>query len=726
MAEKRVSVRLAAVNGQQVRAELTGVGEAGEKGFRRVSKNVEMANARLAAFARRARIAARIAAASVAAAGVAMVRSGLQTIDAQAKMAHSFRTTTESIQVLARAAELSGNSMQTLQTGFRTLTVGLSQFAQDGTGPAAKAIKALHLNATELLRMPLDKRIAVVTDAIRKYGDTTKQAAMFSQLFGYRGFEAFMRLDTKTLRQAAKDVKDFGVGVSDLDASQVERTNDAITRLGLVWRGISNQMTARFAPALQSLADAMASIAQKTGPLGRAFRGLLDNIGRLTAYAGTFASILAGRWVIGMAAAAASTIRLVGALKVLKWAIIRTGFLAAIALAGEAVYQFSRLVKGAGNFGKSLVLLTNVAVGVWTGIGKLLESFVFKFAAMSTNIQAKWVGLLASLEERWVKFLESINDFRLFDRQIFNLNLGRARAELEGLKQTQSELNDKVATWNSKAATGYETAFDGAAKALESLLAAIKKSDPEMDTSISTAKTLAETLKNLPMAPSGGSDGKPSSDSGDASKTLTGWDATMAALKRWMDSAQNWGKNLGDTLVGAFRSAESAIHRFVETGKLDFKGLVRSILADLATLAAHKAFANIFSSLFSAGFTTSDPSWLFGNTLHSGGIAGMSGVTRPMPALAFAAAPRMHNGGWVGLRPDEVPAILQRGERVLSRREAAKSIDGGGVTVSINVDARGAQQGVAEQVAKQLREAEPRLTKQAVDAVRSARARGKI
>ena len=35
MAEKRVSVRLAAVGGKQVRAELEGVGDAGVKGFGR-------------------------------------------------------------------------------------------------------------------------------------------------------------------------------------------------------------------------------------------------------------------------------------------------------------------------------------------------------------------------------------------------------------------------------------------------------------------------------------------------------------------------------------------------------------------------------------------------------------------------------------------------------------------------------------------------------------------
>ena len=49
MAEKRVSVRLAAVGGRQVRAELEGVGEAGSRGFGRLSREMEAANARLAA-----------------------------------------------------------------------------------------------------------------------------------------------------------------------------------------------------------------------------------------------------------------------------------------------------------------------------------------------------------------------------------------------------------------------------------------------------------------------------------------------------------------------------------------------------------------------------------------------------------------------------------------------------------------------------------------------------
>ena len=49
MADKRVFVRLAAVGGRQVKAELQGVGEAGSTGMRRLSAEVDAANARLAA-----------------------------------------------------------------------------------------------------------------------------------------------------------------------------------------------------------------------------------------------------------------------------------------------------------------------------------------------------------------------------------------------------------------------------------------------------------------------------------------------------------------------------------------------------------------------------------------------------------------------------------------------------------------------------------------------------
>ncbi len=47
MTEKRISVRLAAVSSKQVRAKLGGVDDTGVKGFGRMPKEAEIANARL-------------------------------------------------------------------------------------------------------------------------------------------------------------------------------------------------------------------------------------------------------------------------------------------------------------------------------------------------------------------------------------------------------------------------------------------------------------------------------------------------------------------------------------------------------------------------------------------------------------------------------------------------------------------------------------------------------
>ena len=69
-----------------------------------------------------------------------------------------------------------------------------------------------------------------------------------------------------------------------------------------------------------------------------------------------------------MAAAALSVRGLATALAVLRGALIRTGIGALIVGAGELVYQFTRLVSGAGGFGEAMSLLKDLAVEVWERI----------------------------------------------------------------------------------------------------------------------------------------------------------------------------------------------------------------------------------------------------------------------------------------------------------------------------------------------------------------------
>lgn len=399
MAEKRVSVRLAAVGGRQVRAELEGLGEAGARGFGRLSREMEAANTRLAAFSRRVAIAA----AAAAAAGVAMVRSGLQTVDAQAKLAQSLGTTVASIQTLERAGELAGVSMSGIEQATKDLTRRLSQAAA-GTGSAADALDRLGLSATDLIALPLDQRVGAINAAIEAFVPVAERAAVAGQLFGEEGSIAMSRIDTATLRQATEDVLAFGVVVSEQDADQIERTNDAISRLGLIWRGLSNQLAVAAAPALEAVANAMAAVASRTGPLGIAIRSLFDNIGRLTTYAATFAAFLARRWVAGMAAAALSVRGLATALVLLRGALIRTGIGALIVGAGELVYQFTRLVSGAGGFGEAMSLLKDLAVEVWDRIKMGVAAAGAAATAMFFDLKADAASGMQSAIESVVAF----------------------------------------------------------------------------------------------------------------------------------------------------------------------------------------------------------------------------------------------------------------------------------------------------------------------------------
>jgi hypothetical protein len=52
---------------------------------------------------------------------------------------------------------------------------------------------------------------------------------------------------------------------------------------------------------------------------------------------------------------------------------------------------------------------------------------------------------------------------------------------------------------------------------------------------------------------------------------------------------------------------------------------------------------------------------------HAGGVVGRTADVRSVPAGIFAGATRYHTGGRAGLAPDEVPAVLRRGEEVLTR-----------------------------------------------------------
>jgi hypothetical protein len=166
-------------------------------------------------------------------------------------------------------------------------------------------------------------------------------------------------------------------------------------------------------------------------------------------------------------------------------------------------------------------------------------------------------------------------------------------------------------------------------------------------------------------------------------KSLFG--ASIEYLKDFAEKAGTAADLIKETISGAFSSAADAVAEFVRTGKVNFASLISSMLADLARLAVQQAVLAPLAKLLGGllGGSGGGIGSILASIFHDGGIAGGASPTRAVPALAFAGAPRFHGGGIAGLGPDEVPAILQRGERVLNRREAQSY--GQGRAININI-----------------------------------------
>jgi hypothetical protein len=237
---------------------------------------------RFAAFAKRA--FAPLAAAAAGIGSVRAVKGTLDAVDAQAKLARSLGTTVASMQVLQRAGELAGVGQAQLEQGSKDLFRRLSQ-AASGSGAAAKALVRLKLDASDLLKLPLDERIAKINGAIAEFIPKAEQAAVAGALFGEEGSIAMTRLDPATLAQAAEEVAKFGRVISDVEAGKIEQANDAMSRLGLVARGIGTDLTIALAPALEAASKTLASWTP-------ALRAILTGIGNAFSVLKSFVSYI--------------------------------------------------------------------------------------------------------------------------------------------------------------------------------------------------------------------------------------------------------------------------------------------------------------------------------------------------------------------------------------------------------------------------------------------------
>ena len=216
----------------------------------------------------------------------ALIKSGLAAGDSLAKTADKIGVTTEALAGMRHAAELTGVSTQTMDMALQRFTRRASE-AAIGTGEAQGALKELGINAEDLVKLPLDKQMEVVADAMGGLSTQSDRVRIAMKLFDSEGVALVNTLGggSAALREMIAEAELLGLALSRTDTAQIEAANDAFTRAKGVITGLFNQISLNLAPILKVLADGFTNSAIEANKLGNVGERVADSIISSFAYA---------------------------------------------------------------------------------------------------------------------------------------------------------------------------------------------------------------------------------------------------------------------------------------------------------------------------------------------------------------------------------------------------------------------------------------------------------
>jgi len=145
---------------------------------------------------------------------------------------------------------------------------------------------------------------------------------------------------------------------------------------------------------------------------------------------------------------------------------------------------------------------------------------------------------------------------------------------------------------------------------------------------------------------------------------------------------ERFGAAAGHVAIGGLTNFFTDVASGAKSAGDAFKDFVRDFAAGMAQMAARAlatiAVLQIMEALFPGSARLLAASYGGAGVYHQGGIVRPGGApTRQVAPWTFASAPRYHQGGFAGLKPGEVPAVLQTGEEVLARDNPRNALNGG-------------------------------------------------
>jgi len=254
-----------------------------------------------------------IMAEKAAQAAISMAKAAIDGADATSKFAQSAGVSTEAFSRLSFAAELSGSSADQLRDAFNKLNKSASDTAR-GTGSAQAAFAALGVSVVDASGKikSSDALLLDVAESFSQFEDGAAKGAAAQAIFGESGARLLPLLNQGRagLESMGAEADRLGLTLTDEAGKAAEAFNDNLTRLRKVTDGVVLRIAQGLLPTLESMSARL--VTGSTDASG--FAGSVEIItgaikGLLTA--GTLVtSVLdaVGRTLGGLAAAAVAAI----------------------------------------------------------------------------------------------------------------------------------------------------------------------------------------------------------------------------------------------------------------------------------------------------------------------------------------------------------------------------------------------------------------------------------
>jgi hypothetical protein len=188
-----------------------------------------------------------------------MVESTVEAGVAFKHLGEKLGISAESVQELGYAADVSGASVDEMQTGLQHLAMQMEEVKKTGTGPLAEGLGKLKLSASQISKLPLDDQLARIASAFADAGPEVNKTGVAMEIFGRSG-TALIPLLNKGADGLAELREEFVATGAELDGNAIESLEhyeETQKRLHYIMVGFKNEAVMALLPQLQSLADGL-------------------------------------------------------------------------------------------------------------------------------------------------------------------------------------------------------------------------------------------------------------------------------------------------------------------------------------------------------------------------------------------------------------------------------------------------------------------------------------